>query len=239
MTDYSLLNVYTEQPAAGLSITFRIGDGTINVTGGSGGLLAVPRPQDNPLTAWRGPQDAYVMEIPLVMHIGNYQTQPSDIEDDCRTLERMCGALVSPAQQPPLLVLNAGGALQNDVVNFPPLRWVISDSPTWGEQWRNGSGRRYCQMVTVKFMNYVAYDELTRSKSAGQSQAANQTIAKTGDTYKSIAARALAQYGGIKWANRLAQLNGARDGAATLQKGQVVKLPTLAMIQQWGKTPRR
>lgn len=235
--NYSILHIYTENPHNGLYVICRVYDGTINITGGGGGWKSVARPQNDPVTVWQGAQDAYCMEIPLVFDV--YDQQDKDIEVRCRTLEEMSGTLTSPAVQPPLLVLNANGGIPNDVYNFPPLRWVIPEQPSWGDQLRNENGQRSRQVVTVKFMKYSAYDELTRSKSAQQSRPGNTTIARGGDTYNKIAARALKQYGGVRWGNRLAQFNGARDGAAKPQPGQLVRLPTSQDIKQWQSSSRR
>jgi hypothetical protein len=236
-TNYSILHVYTENPHNGLQFISRVYEGTINITGGSGGWQSVPRPLNDPVSVWRGPQTVYTMEIPLVFDV--YDQPGADIEDRCRTLELMCGTHTSPVAQPPLLVLNANGGIPNDVYNFPPLRWVVPDDPVWGDQLRNENGRRSRQVVTVKFMKYAAYDELTRSKNAQQSKPNNTTVARGGDTFNKIAARDLKQYGGVRWGNRLAQLNGARDGAAKPQPGQLVRLPTTQDIKQWQSTARR
>lgn len=236
MTDYSILHVYTEQPN-GLRFISRFYDGTINVTGGGAGWQAVQRPQRAPITAWRGPTDSYTMEIPLILD--TLDQKHADVEGRCRTIEKMSGTLVSGFVQPPVLILDANGALQNDVYNFPPLRWVIPEPPVWGEQLRRrDDGKRVRQLVTIKFMLYTAYDSLSRSKSVKVSSG-HSTTARAGDTYRKIAARELKHYGGIRWANRLAQLNGARDGASKPLKGQVILLPTVEQIKLWERTPRR
>lgn len=237
-TDFSLLRIYTENPHDGLYVVGRVYDGTINITGGGGGWQSVQIPLKHPKSVWRGATDVYTMEVPLIFDV--LDQDGADIEARCRAFEKMYGALVDDsAGQPPLLVLNANGAIPNDVYNFPPLRWVIPEPPTWGEQLRNSNGRRVRQIITAKFMKYSAYDELSRSKSAQNARPANTTTARGGDTYNKIAARALKQYGGLRWGNRLAQLNGARDGAAKLQPGQLVKLPTASDIKVWEHSPRR
>lgn len=243
MTDHSLLQVYTEAPDQGLFISFRFYTEAPNISGGGGGWLSVPRPQDTALTAWRGPTDAYTMELNLIMDCFTASTangQRPDIENDCRTLEKMCGALTSPVVQPPLLILNAHGALQNDAYHFPPLRWIIPEPPTYSEVNRNEWGQRTRQVVTIKFMKYTAYDELTRSKSTGTSHLANQFVARTGDTWKKVAAQYLKQYGGAKWANRLAKFNNPSwNSSSTLIVGRAYKLPTQTVIAQWGQTASR
>lgn len=237
-TNFAKLWVYTEDKS--LQFQSLVGEGTINITGGGGGWQSVTRPQNDPVTVWRGPTDAYTMEIPLILDVFDAADHLGwDVEGRSRTLEQMCGALTSPVRQPPLLVLNANGGIPNDVYNFPPLRWVIPEPPVYGDQLRNESGRRVQQMVTVKFMKYTAYDELTRSKSAQQAKPNNTTVARGGDTYNKIAARALKQYGGVRWGNRLAQFNGAKDGAAKPQPGQLVRLPTAQDIKQWQSSSRR
>jgi LysM repeat protein len=94
------------------------------------------------------------------------------------------------------------------------------------------------QLVTVKFMVWNAADALSRTSPA-RSKTKSVYTAKQGDTYAKIAARQLKNEGGAKWGNRLAQLNGARDGAAAPKVGQSVKLPTPAEVKKWSQTPRR
>lgn len=241
-TDFSLLKVYSEFPQDGLNVTFRFYQDPPNISGGGGGWEAVARPLDTVTTSWRGPTDGYTMELSLILDCftAGKGDPKQDIEDDCRTLEKMYGALTSPVVQPPLLVLDANGALQNDVYNFPPLRWVISEPPTYGDVLRNAHGRRTRQVVTVKFMKYTSYDELTRSKDASQNAPRNTfTASATVNTFKKAAAKFLKQVGGAKWATRLANLNGQRDPTKTLLPGRIYKLPTGAQIKQWEKTSRR
>jgi LysM repeat protein len=93
-------------------------------------------------------------------------------------------------------------------------------------------------LVTVKFMVFTAADELSRTVPQ-QVNTKSVYVAKQGDTYTKIAARELKSEGGAKWGNRLAQFNGARDGAASPKVGQSVKLPTPAQVKTWSQTPRR
>lgn len=235
VNDYSLLSIYTELP--GLSLTARFYTDAPAPKGGSGGYTAVPRPLDSAVTAWTGFTDSYTM--PLNIILDSYTASPArDVEADINTLEKMAGTFTR--SEPPLLILNAGGALQHDVVNRPKARWVVNDSPDWGEVLRNAQGRRVRQVVTVPFMLYVPYDALSRTKSTADSAPRNTFMATAAvDTFKKAAAHYLNSYGGAKWANRLAQLNGARDGAAKLKLGQRYTLPTVTQIKSWEKTPRR
>jgi hypothetical protein len=235
MTDYSLLKVYTELP--GLSLTARFYQDPPDVEGGAGGYEAVPRPQSNAVTAWRGFSDGFTMSLNLILD--SYAARPPrDIENDCGVLDKMAGAL--GRTQPPLLILDAGGALQHDVVNRPAARWVISDPPAYADVLRNADGRRVRQVVTVKFMLYIAYDGLSRTVDVSRIAPKNTFIVTSSiPTFKAAAAKYLKSYGGAKWGNRLAQLNGLRDGTATLPPGQRFKLPTPAQVKAWEKTPRR
>jgi hypothetical protein len=235
MTDYTLLHVYDETPG-GLSFTARFYQGDVNVTGGGGGFISVPRPQRHPITIWHGSTDSYAMEIPLIFDATNKDTE--DVEHQCRTVEQMAGVLGADFVQPPVLILDANGALENDVINRPSTRWVIPDPPVWGDRWRrNSDGKRVRQCVTIKFMHYVAADVVHRHSQPAPST--HSVYAKANDTYSKIAARELKKYGGIRWGNRLAQLNGARDGAEFVLPGKRVKLPTVAQIKQWEGSPRR
>lgn len=241
-TDYSLLKVYTE--SNDLAVTFRFYQAVPNVSGGGGGWQAVQRPLDAPVIAWRGATDLYTMELQLIMDKFaaplNADGSEPDVEADCRQLEQMYGALVSPVHQPPLLILDANGALQNDVYNNPSIRWVIPEPPTWQDVDRNSKGRRVRQVVTVKFMHFLAYDQLTRNTDVSQHAPRNTfTSTSSVNTFRKAAAKYLKSYGGARWATRLANLNGARDPTAPLLPGRVFKLPTAAQIKQWEQTARR
>lgn len=248
-TDYSLLKVYTDSSSGyadnrsgGLAITFRFYQNAPNISGGGGGWESVQRPQNSATTAWRGPTDVYTMELDLLMDTftAGPGDKKKDIEADCRTLELMYGALTSPVAQPPLLILDANGSLQNDVYNFPSLRWVIAEPPAYADVLRNGSGRRVRQAVTVKFMHYVAYDALTRSKNlVSQNDRAHQFQAtKSINTFRKAAAH-YSPMRNARWGTRLAHLNGKRDATANLLPGRWYKLPTQAQFKDWNKTSRR
>lgn len=247
-TDYSLLHVYTQAGgASGESITFRFYQQPPSITGGGGGWQAVQRLQDAAITAWRGPSDAYTMELELIMDVfssippdGHRGSWEPDVEADCRTLEKFCGTFVHPVTQPPLLVLDANGALQNDYYHHPSAVWVIPDQPTYGEVYRNSKGRRTRQVVTVKFMHYLPYDELTRSKNLS-SQNDHAHMFKTGgkiDTFRAAAAH-YPPMRNAKWGLRLARLNDKKDPTAKLLPGRWYKLPTQAQFNEWKKTARR
>jgi len=235
--DHSLLQIYTEDPRSDIVLLARFGDGTITTTGGGGGWVAVPRPQKKTITVWRGPQDGYQHEIPLVFDTWGNTVKP--IEQEMGFLEEASGVDMFNNTQPPTLILNAGGALPHDVIHSPQLRWIIPEEPVWGEAIRRrDTGDRVRQLVTVKFMVFTAADELTRSTPPHVSSK-TLYIAKKGDTYTKIAARLLKNEGGARWGNRLAQLNGARDGASSPKVGQSVKIPTSEQVKQWKQTPRR
>lgn len=230
-----VLTVYTETP--GLLLNARFYQEAPQQTGGSGGFVAVQRPEDGPVTAWRGFQDGFTFSLNLIMD--SYTARPArNIEADCLALDKMAGLFGH--EQPPLLILNAGGALQYDYVNRPTARWVISDPPDYADVYRDSNGQRIRQVATVKFMLYVAYDAFSRTKSTARNAPKNTFVATTQvDTFKTASARYLKSYGGHRWANRLAQLNGYRDGMAKLPLGQRFKLPTVAQIKDWERTPRR
>lgn len=248
-TDYSLLHVYTQRGGPkGDSITFRFYQDPPNISGGGGGFQAVQRLQNAAIVAWRGPSDAYTMELNLIMDA--YASLPPkgrargwqapDIEADCRTLDKFSGTFVHPVTQPPLLVLDANGALQNDYYHMPSALWVIPEQPTFSDVLRNSKGMRTRQVVTVKFMHYLGYDELTRNKNiSAQNDHSHQfeTTPKV-NTFKKAAAH-YAPMRNAKWGMRLAQLNGKRDPTAKLMPGRWYKLPTQAQFNDWQKTSRR
>jgi hypothetical protein len=165
-----------------------------------------------------------------------------DIEDDCRTLDKMCGIFTNPVTQPPLLILDANGALQYDVYNMPSARWVIPETPQFADVLRNEHGRRTRQVVTVKFMHYVAYDQLTRNTDLQTSQNAPKntfTASAKINTFRKAAAHYLRHSGGGRWGTRLANLNGQRDPNHPLLPGRRYKLPTTSQLKSWEQTTRR
>lgn len=230
--DYTWFEAYSLYPSQHLSFLARFGEGAVKPSGGGAGWQSVPRPKKQPLTSRRGPQEAFHFEIPLIFDGWPYNS----VEGDCRTLDIMAGVNVDGDPDPPLLLLNAHGALPYDVFHNPNYRWVIPEAPDYGEALRY-FGKRVRQIVTVKFMLWTQDDQLNR---AHQIASANQMVtARAGDTYNSLAARYLNKYGGIRWGNRLAQLNGARDGASHTLAGQQIKLPTAQQIADWKRQPRR
>lgn len=164
--EYEKLWVYTAD--GNLQAQFWFNETAPAPTGGGGGWQSVQRTLNTAATAWRGMPDALTIELDLIMDNyrvqGNGGNQPS-IEKDLRDFEKMYGLLTSPVGEPPLLILNANGALQWDVVNFPPLQWVIPEPPTYGEVLRNNLGNRVRQQVTVKFMKYTEYDVASKEVS--------------------------------------------------------------------------
>lgn len=245
MTDYSILHVYTEDNSLGFFARFY--ENPPEQKGGGGGWKSVPRPQDEAFTAWQGGQEGFQVSLQLLLD--QYASNNKDVEHACRTLDKMAGTLVKPSNvQPPLVIIDAAGALQYDVVNYPQGRWVVSDSsgatPTYsttaGDVLRI-DGRRVRQVVTVPFMLYVPYDEATRAAVSSQSAPAGTfTVTSSINTFKKAAAFYLKSYGGASLGNRLAQLNGKRDGTAILSPGSgPYRLPSPATAKQWSAQPRR
>ncbi len=234
MHGYQTLSIYPLDADINIRLNAWFGDGTINTTGGGAGWVAVPRPQNKVITAWRGPQDGFQHEIPLIFDA--WQSGQS-LETQMGNLEQLAGVDMFELTRPPLLIIDANGALPHDYVHSPQLNWIIPEEPVWGESIRV-KGERVRQLVTVKFMAYTQVDDLSRSTPRKVSTKYVYT-AKQGDTYKSIAARKLKSDGGARWANRLAQLNGHRDGSAQVGAGQQVKLPTPDELRKWKQTTRR
>lgn len=235
LPDYSWLEVYTEAPAQHLRFRARMGDensGPIGITGGGAGWSSVQRPKKRALTVWRGPDTAFQYDIPLIF---DGWKEARRVSDDIDTLEVMAGINQPGDPEPPRVILNANGALRHDAYHNPLNRWVIPTEPTWGTAIRSeDNGDLLRQFIVVSFMLFTSDDELARAK---QVSSVRWTIARKGDTYNKIAARELHD---VKFGNRLAKLNGARDGATKPKVGQEVKLPTTTQLAQWKKkSPRR
>lgn len=228
---------YSEDSSLRLYLRARFGEQTIVPTGGGAGWKSVPRPQRRPLTVWEGPPEALSMPLDLIFDGLLDDSEGRSIESDMAVLDRMAGVNQPGDPQPPLLILDAGGALPHDYTRNPSGVWVIQPEPVLGEAIRRGSdGDRVRQQATVTFMLYTADERLNRAKKPTPSRTVR---ARAGDTYEKIAARELGQYGGRRLGNRLAQFNGARDGAQQLQVGQLVKLPSIEEVKTWATTPRR
>lgn len=233
LPDYSWFEIYTVSPDDGLYIRAQFDEGTIERSGGGGGWKSVMRPQRRPLTAYVGPDTSFTYRIPLVFD--GYRRGNSMLPQ-LRDLEKMAGVMVPGDPKPPLLIINANGALEHDVFHEPGNRWVIPEMPTYGDQLLNDEGHIVQMHIKVPLMLHTADDRLSRAKQVAR---AKYVTARSGDTYNKIAARALKAYGGQRWGNRLAHLNGARDGASRPHVGQLVRIPTAAQVESWRRTPRR
>ena len=238
---FTTLQIYQKADTTKL-VTARFGDGTITTTGGGAGWVAVPKPQQRVLTAWRGPQDGYQHEIPLILDLfrrPHTKQNGPNLEQMIGWLEFFSGVDMFGQTQPPQLIIDSGGALPHDGTNSPALTWIIPEEPVWGEAIRDEkTGVRIRQLVTVKFMVYHAPDEVTRTVTHTTGTRKTYT-AKKGDTWNKIAAKELRGEGGKKWGNRLAVYNGARDGASSPKVGQTVKIPTAKTVKTWTQSPRR
>lgn len=237
LPDFSWIEIYSIVPSDSLYVRARIGDGDIGQSGGGAGWQGVQRPQKRPLVSWRGASESLTIKVPIIIDGLTDDNSGRSVEDDVRQLEIMAGIDIPGDPKPPLVVFNANGAIQHDATHNPRSHWVISPEPEFGSALRRRSdGARVRQEATVTFLHFATDDSLSRAK---QISRVHYTIAKQGDTYNKIAARALKAYGGVRWGNRLAYLNGARDGASKPKVGQIVKLPTPQQIEEWKRKPRR
>lgn len=211
----------------------KIGPGDVTLSGGMGGWEAVARPERRPLTVWRGPGDPLTLALPLLFdgwasadpaHNGGYS-----VEAPIRLLERMAG-LDKGDPEPPQLVLE--GSLPHDAsqTGKRPNRWVI-DSIEWGEVIRRPSdGVRVRQACMVTFLLFADDDRLERIRRPSPHGRVRYVKAHKGDTWEKIAARELK----LKRAgNRLARLNGHRDGSGKVKAGTRVRLPSAKALKDW------
>lgn len=207
----------------------------------STGWAVVQRPRRRSITEWQGTDP---LRIDLKLLIDSFQTNEGvETEASCRTLERMSG-LDQNDPEPPVLIVNAEGAIPHDYHEASHVRWVI-EKLTWGDSLRNYYGNRIRQYVDVTIMQYIA-DELleqvsvARKRNSGPSGRRNtgrlpararnvrkpgasskRYTVKAGDTLSKIAA---AKLGSWKRWKEIAKLNNIRD-PRKLRVGQVLRLP--------------
>lgn len=210
-----------------LTLLVRLGDGSPQLSGGVGGWEAVARPGHRPLTVWRGQPEALTYSIPLLFD--GYRWDPQhgsgySVEADCRTLERM-GGLDAGDPEPPLLIIE--GALPHDESRAAQNRWVLN-SIEWGDAIRRPDGHRVRQAATVTLLLYTEDDQLKRAHRS-RKPAYRYVRPRHGETWEKLAARKL---GAKRYGNRLARLNGARDGSAKIKLDRV-RLPTTKALRAW------
>lgn len=206
-------------------LSVRLGDGDVLISGGGGGWEAVTRPGRRPITVWRGPDDAYRLQVPLLFD--GYRSNDS-VEGDIATLKRLCGMEQAGDPEPPKVYLQ--GALLDGPRKGNGRLYVIEKSPEWGACIRNARhGYRIRQEVTVTFMLFSQDDKLRSVPNAAHPRFAYLN-ARKGDTYEKIAARKLDTR---RLGPRLARLNGGRSPDVHLKAGKRVKYPVGAELNAW------
>lgn len=100
-----------------------LGPDGANATDGFGGWGITGRPKLEGLTEWGGRNP---LAIDIDWMIDNWDTmEPALVEDNIHVLERMAG--VHDDTEPPLLVVNGGGAIPFDYTSKPGLLWVVEN----------------------------------------------------------------------------------------------------------------
>lgn len=158
------------------------------------------------------------------------------VEKACRTLEKM-GGLDRDDPEPPVLIVNGGGAIPHDYHEAPHVLWHI-ETLEWDEETeeRNDYGNRTLALGTLVISQHVEEDVLAslsaanevRKKSKkgsskkGKAGARKKSYTvKSGDTLASIAADKLGNY--RRWPE-IAKLNSIRD-PSSIKVGDDLRMP--------------
>lgn len=199
-----------------------MGDGQPQVSGGYGGWQTVDRPRRAQLTEWNG-HASFQVVIPFMLDgfITGVNIQPA-----IDTLEAMA-RVNHPSTEPPILILDGGGAIPHDIIHKHDKRWVITDIQ-WGDaEWHPQNGYKIRQAGSVTLLEYTkdAHLRTTPAKKAkgkkGKGAKHKTYIVKKGDTLPKIAQHEL--HDPARW-KEIAKLNKLRD-PNHLKKGQRLKLP--------------
>lgn len=207
-----------------LLVLARLWEDAPKVTGGYANWEDVARPGRRALTVYRG-TDAPEETIALVL---DGLASDSSVEGPYRTLEIMAGLGVPGDPEPPKLFIT-GQAVPHDSQKASQNRWVITGF-TENDVTRRADGQRLRSQVDLTFKLFTEAAQLEKLKPRKSAPRYKATIARAGDTYLKIAARAL---GTQRLGRRLAQLNDDRDPSKKLRAGQKIRLPSAHLLSIW------
>jgi hypothetical protein len=202
-------------------------DGPAIVTEGYGGWKITSRPRDVGLTEWAG-RNPMAIEIPFMLDF--WMSEVSDdpgvqCENMIKNLERLCG--IGGHAQPPVCIVDGGGAIPHDYSVSPTLRWVI-ENVSWdrGMELRSGtSSRRMRAGGNITIRQFVQASAIFRTINARSRAAVPKqfVVSKRYNTLSKIAA--LVYDDANKW-KIIGDANGIRD-RRKLKIGKSIKIPPL------------
>jgi nucleoid-associated protein YgaU len=199
-------------------------EGYPRMVGGYGGWEKIQRRGTTSLTNFAG-YDPLAYELDL--YLDDFDADRS-IEKPIKVLRALGGRgpLAKPGQ-PPLLVVNTGGLMDADSLEYPDVRWVI-DALDYDEEQvivsadADGHAVRVRAPVTVTIMQHVAGDRL-QGISKPNKGATRVYTTKSGETLISIARHELGD--ASRWPEIKALNPKLRDPRKKLKAHTPVKLP--------------
>jgi hypothetical protein len=197
-----------------------------------GGYQVTPRQRELGLTDWIG-RDPIKVHFDILFD--EFRAQRS-VEGRCRTLERMAGMWLDDPE-PPLLTVDAVGAIPHDNSIAPNRRWVV-ETLEWSDEFeeRLDRGDRCRAVALVTLMQYVEDRRIKKLSAAHQRRkkkkqkkrrsgrrgsGRRRATVRPSDTLMSIASEHLGDQ--TRWPE-IAELNGLRD-PRLLIPGQEITLP--------------
>jgi LysM repeat protein len=205
-------------------------------TDGYGGWAVTGRPKREGLTEWGG-RNPYAFDLDFTIDALE-EGDGAGTERAIARLESMAG--IDSYDEPPTVMIDAGGAIPHDLNRNPGWRYVIENIGfDKSKEIRLGNtGNRVFVRGTISLRKYVrdealgaftAAERARRKKASkkkaeakgGKSSKAKRYTVKTGDTLSKIAYDRLGK--SSRW-TEIANLNGIRD-PRRIHPGQVLKLP--------------
>lgn len=213
------------------SCTALLGDTVPQVTDGYGGWTTEQRARRQAFTFWTGP-NPLTLDIPIMF---DGWSQNHSQEYQIHQLELMAGI---DGTEPPLVIINAAGAVPHDFTRYSKHDWVISQIQ-WGDADRRANGDRLRQAATVTVMKYISDDTLAdispattrRGKKGrgGQRGKAvrgakkHEYVVKDRETLETIAAKRLGK--ASRW-REIKKLNPRfRDPKKIVPIGTILRMP--------------
>jgi LysM repeat protein len=204
-----------------LSFFAQFGDGIPNLTEGYGGWNRVDMPRRPSLTEYIG-GPGWTYSIPFL--IDEFRKGDS-VEKRIRILEKMATVWDHKEPEPPILILDAGGAIPHDYTRASQNRWIVSNIEWSVMEWNTARHRtRAGGTLTLFLYNADKHIEAVKSakKQSGKSKAQGKPYTvKKGDTLHSIAARVL--HNANRW-TEIAKLNHIRT-SSQVKVGRKLKMP--------------
>jgi hypothetical protein len=203
------------------------GDGSATVTEGYGGWTVTARPRDVGITEWRG-RNPMAIEIPFIIDF-YLETESGHAGQDCENqisnLEKLCG--LGGHAQPPVCVVDGGGAIPHDYTIAAGHRWVV-ESVNWDRalELRSAvSSRRTRAGGMIVIRQFIEAKSIFRRLGPNSRAAIPKSfmVTKQYDTLGKIAT--LMYDDASKW-KIIADYNGKRDWR-TLKIGETIKIPPI------------